>query len=232
MIKLYSFGSSFGMVDPSPFVLKVDTYMRMANIEFELSPNVSLIGKAPKKRLPFIADGDTTIADSHLIIDYLQEKFNVDLDSNLTKEQKGTSYLIGKSLDDSLYWCLVYSRWADEKTWLNVKNAFFGSMPFPLKYIIPTIARKGVISAMKKQGVAMHSAAEVKNFAKESFDALSDMLGQKKYFFGENPCTFDATAYAFLSQFIEVSLNNDFNDLARGYSNLVAYCTMMKTQYY
>jgi hypothetical protein len=57
MIKLYSFGPSFGVADPSPYVLKVDVYMRMANIEFTSVPDVKNLQKAPKGKLPFITDG-------------------------------------------------------------------------------------------------------------------------------------------------------------------------------
>ena len=232
MIKLYSFGSGFGVPDPSPFVLKVDSYMRMANIEFEIIPDVGNLRKAPKGKLPFIVDGDITVADSQFIISYLQNKFHVELDSSLSDEQNGIAYLIGKSLDENLYWCLVYSRWVKDDTWPHIKEAFFGSMPFPLKFIIPVLARKGVISALQKQGLGKHSDEEIKIIAQQTFQSLSDILGKKTYFFGETPCTFDATAFAFLSQFISVSLNNQFNDLARDYGNLVAYCNNIRAKYY
>lgn len=232
MIKLYSFGSDFGVEDPSPFVLKVDAYMRFANIEYTSIPDVANLKKAPKGKLPFISDGETIITDSEFIISYLQGKFQVELDSNLSEEQKSFAYLIGKSLDENLYWSLVYSRWAKDDTWVHVKKAFFGSMPYPLKVVVPPLARQGVISALKKQGLGKHSDEEIKTITKRSFQALSEILGEKTYFFGETPCTFDATAFGFLSQFINVSLNNEINDLAHHYKNLVAYCNNIRAQYY
>ena len=232
MIKLYSFGSNFGVPDPSPFVLKVDIFMRMANIEFENIPDITNLRKAPKGKLPFIVDGDVTVADSQFIISYLQNKFHADLDSNLSGEQKYIAYLIGKSLDENLYWCLVYSRWAKNDTYAHVKNAYFGSMPFPLKFIVPPLARKSFISALQKQGLGKHAEEEIKTIAQQTFHSLSEILGKKTYFFGESPCTFDATAFAFLSQFISVSLDNQLNELAREYRNLVGYCNNIKCKYY
>lgn len=32
MIKLHSFGANFGVVDPSPFVVKVDLFLRVTNL--------------------------------------------------------------------------------------------------------------------------------------------------------------------------------------------------------
>jgi glutathione S-transferase len=232
MIKLYSFGSGFGVADPSPFVLKVDAYMRMANIEYQNSPDDSNIRKAPKGKLPFMTDGDKTIADSEFIISYLQEKYQVKLDSHLSAEQKATAYLIGKSLDENLYWCLVYSRWVNEDTWGLVKKEFFSSMPFPVRFAVVPLVRKGVISALHKQGLGRHTEKEINSIADKTFQSLSDVLGNKTYFFGDSPCTFDATAFGFLAQFISVSLDNEMNNLARKYSNLVDYCNNMTAKYY
>ncbi|MDP1679434.1 MAG: glutathione S-transferase family protein [Candidatus Nitrotoga sp.] len=232
MIKLYGFGSGLGVPDPSPFVLKVDCYMRMANIKFETISNVGNLRKAPKGKLPFIIDDDITVSDSQFIISYLRNKFHVELDASLSAEQEGLAYLIGKSLDENLYWCLVYSRWVKDDTWPYIKEAFFGSMPFPLKFIIPVFARKSVISSLQKQGLGKHTDEEIKIIAQQTFQSLSEILGKKTYFFGESPCTFDATAFAFLSQFISISLNNQFNDIARNYSNLIAYCNNIRAKYY
>ena len=232
MVKLYSFGPAFDMVDPSPFVLKIDAYLRIANIPYETIPDVNNLRKAPKGKLPFITDGDKTIADSQFIIAYLQEKFHVELDDNLSSEQQGLAYLMGKALDEDLYWCLVYSRWAKDDTWPLVKNALFGSMPFPLKLIVPVIARKGVLGALKKQGLGRHSNEEINTIADNSFKALSEVLADKNYFFGDTSSTFDATAFGFLDQFINVSIDCEMNDLAKKYSNLVSYCNNFRDQYY
>ena len=232
MIKLYSFGPSFGVLDPSPFVLKIHTYMRLANIEYVYHPDVGNLRKAPKGKLPFITDGETTISDSEFIISYLKENYKVELDSNLSVEQKSSSYLMGKSLDENLYWCLVYSRWAKEDSWIHIKKAFFESMPFPLKLIIPPIARKKVVSALKKQGLGKHSDDEINTIAFKTFKSMSEFLGDKQYFFGEKPCTFDATAFAFLCQFICSSIRNDMNEIACSFENLTNYCNNIKSNYY
>ncbi|MEA1888330.1 MAG: glutathione S-transferase family protein, partial [Pseudomonadota bacterium] len=62
MIKLYGFGNNFGVADASPFVLKVDAYMRMAGIQFENIPGLVNLRKAPKGKLPFIDDNGKIIA--------------------------------------------------------------------------------------------------------------------------------------------------------------------------
>ncbi len=48
MIKLYSYGENFSVIDPSPFVLKVDAYLRMANIEYETIATLGNLKSPPR----------------------------------------------------------------------------------------------------------------------------------------------------------------------------------------
>ena len=81
MITLYGFNEAFGLVDASPFVLKVDVYLRMAGLEFERKSAISNLQHAPKGKLPYIVDGDKTIADSAFILDYLNARTDVTMSS-------------------------------------------------------------------------------------------------------------------------------------------------------
>ncbi|AFT66921.1 glutathione S-transferase family protein [Cycloclasticus sp. P1] len=231
-IKLYNYGSHYGLADLSPFVLKVDAYMKFANIPFESSPDYRNPRKAPNGKLPFIIDEGKTISDSEFIIAYLQEKFDVQLDSKLTTKEKSTSYLMGKSLDENLYWCLVYSRWAMDDTWDYIKKAYFSSMPYPLNKIVPLIARKEVVKNLYKQGIGRHSTERVLKLTERSFSALASTLSDKPYFFGNAPSSFDAVAFGILAQFICVPIDNKANNLARNYLNLVQYCERILAEYY
>lgn len=232
MIKLFSFGPSFGVADPSPFVLKVDAYMRMCGIDFESVSSFGNLQRAPKGKLPYMEDDGEVIADSFFIMKHLKEKYGNSLDSDLSEEQKAVSQLITKSLDESLYWCLVYSRWLSEDTWPIVKETFFGGMPFPLKHIVPLIARRGVQSAFMKQGMGRHSHTEIMDIAETMLASLSTILAEKPYFFGDKPSTLDAVAYAFLAQLTISDLSNPLNERARGFTNLVSYCERIRQKYY
>ncbi|PCK08345.1 MAG: glutathione S-transferase [Alteromonadaceae bacterium] len=176
MLTLHGFGSGFGIVDPSPFVLKVDAYLRLAGIAFELNTDSSNFSKAPKGKLPFIEENGEIVADSQLIIAKLSEQYSVTLDDWLSPEQKAQAHLLSKSLDEDLYWYLVYSRWIDDNIWPKVKAEFFDKMPFPLKIIVPIVARKGVKTAMNKQGLSRHSVSEIAAMAKRSFDSWAQLL--------------------------------------------------------
>jgi glutathione S-transferase len=232
MVKLFGFGKAFGVLDASPFVVKVDLFLKLAGIEFEYIGDFNNIKKSPKNKLPYIEDQGKKIGDSHLILQYLTQKYNVKLDGFLSAEQKAQAALYTKALDESLYWCLVYSRWIKEDTWPLIYDAFFSKIPIPFKWIMPGIIRKDVKKTLTRQGYGRHSETELLTLADEQFSALSVLLGDKDYFFGDKISSFDAVAYSALCEFISVDFFNSFNQQARKYENLVQYCQRIEAEYY
>ena len=232
MITLYAFGPAFGVADPSPFVLKTDAFMRINNIEFNSIASAKNFQKAPKGKLPFIKDGDEIICDSFFILKHLKEKHNLKIDDNLSAEQLAQAHFIGKAVEESLYWCIVYFRWIYEKNWPIIKHEFFSKMPFPLKIIVPFFARKSVKNALNGHGLGRHTEEEILTIAKSHLEALSTLIGEKEYCFGDKPCSLDAIVFAFLAEIYLVSLTSPLSELASSYTNLKKYCQRFQAKYY
>ena len=232
MITLYGFGSKMGVVDPSPFVLKVDAYLRMCGLEYQFKGSANYLRRAPKGKLPYIDDNGKIIADSQAILDYLKSSYGDLLDENLTDEQRAIAYLTSKSLDENLYFCLVYSRWQRDDTWPIVRDALFSEMPALMKKLITPIIRKGVVKSLKAQGISKHSDQEIQEISQRTFTALAALLSNKQYMFGDAPSSLDAACYGFLAAFISVDLNNPFNQIARSFPTLVAYCERIEQSFY
>ena len=58
----------------------------------------------PKHKIPWIEYNDTVMADSQLIINFLNEKFGVDLNKHLSSEERATAWAIQKWLEEYTYW--------------------------------------------------------------------------------------------------------------------------------
>jgi len=232
MIKLFTFGSAFGVEDPSPFVLKLHTFLRIANLPYTPVASASNLNRAPKHKLPYIEDDGNIVCDTYFITEYLTDKYKLTLDDHLTEKQRCAAHLFTRSLDENLYWCIVYSRWMREDTWPVINKQFFGRMPLPLRIIIPGMVRRNLKQRLEKQGFGQHTDAEIMQIFEHSLRSLSGYLGDNRYFFGDKVSTFDATAYAFLASVISTTLNNPFNELAKTYQNLVDYCERIHAQYY
>ncbi len=232
MIKLFSFGPAFGLPDPSPFVTKINLYMKMTGVEFESISDVGNLRKAPKAKLPYIDDEGEIIADSVFIIDHLKRKHVADLDDWLDERQAASAQLLGKSLDENLYWTVVHSRWIKDDVWPTIEKQFFSSLPFPANKLVAKMARSATKKQIMGHGMGKHSDEEVHEIATRNLNSLSILLEDKPYFFGEQPCTFDVTAFAMVSSLTLSTLETELNHTARQFKNLVSFTQRIAEQYY
>jgi len=233
MLKLYQFDPALGLPNASPFCMKLETYLRMAKVPFEIPPaTLRDLRRAPKGKLPYIEDQGKTLADTTLIIDYLKANYGDSLDAWLGSEQRAIALAFQRLLEENLYWALLYTRWIEPAAWPQTRSAFFGNLPLPLKWIVPPMARRGLIKEMLGHGMGRHSREEILGIGKRDITALADFLGDKRYFMGSQPCSLDATAYAFLANLIWPPLASALKQHALQYPQLEAYCDRMRRQYY
>jgi glutathione S-transferase len=233
MITLYQFEPAFGLPNASPFCMKLETYLRMAQLPYT-APLVTLrdVARAPKGKMPYIEDQGKLVADSNFIIDYLKQTYGDPLDSWFNAQQRAVALAFQRLLEENLYWPVVHSRWVHPQGWELTRVAFFGKLPAPLKWIVPIAARRGLRQQLHGQGMGRHSEEEIQAIGKTDIAALADFLGDKPYFMGTVPCSLDATAYAFLANLLWVPLESPLKLHALRYPQLQAYCQRMRSRYY
>lgn len=230
-IELHQFRTLPGFPNLSPFCMKVETWLRMAGLDYrvvvELGPH-----KGPLGKLPFVRDRGETIADSHSIIERLARTYGKDLDAGLDARQRATARAFDRLLSEHLYWAMVYGRWVDEAAWQGTRAVFFGSLPWPLRSLLPGFARRGMTAQLKGHGLGRHSRDEVLRRAAQDLQALADLLGDQPYFFGDQPTTLDAGAYAFLANAYAAPIETAVKPLVATHPNLVAYCERVRLRYF
>lgn len=231
MITLFQFPAALNVPNPSPFCLKVETYLRLTGLEYQVK-SLRNPGKGPKGKLPFIKLDDEVIADSAIILRTLQERLDLPLDAHLDAAGRGRALAITRLCDEHLAPLMVYFRWLDDRGWAELEPVFFGTLPWPLRALVPKLVRSKIRKAQLAQGLARHSGEELLTFAAEDLQALSDLLGAAPYFGGLQPCSADAAAYGVLANLIHSSLNNPLSQLAREYPLLVAYCERLRDKFW
>jgi glutathione S-transferase len=89
---------------------------------------------------------------------------------------------------------------------------------------------------LKKQlharGLARHGESEILAQGKADLDALSRMLGDNEFFFGDRPSTIDACIFGFLGVTIYVNGDNPLFTYAASLPNLKRYCERMRARYF
>ena len=108
----------------SPFGLKLEAWLTLANIPFDIRTTMRL-DKAPKGKLPYIIDQGHAIGDTSLIIAHLKHTRGIDPDAGLTPAERAQGLALQRLFEEHLYFIIVYSRWIDEEGWPLVAEAFF-----------------------------------------------------------------------------------------------------------
>ena len=103
----------------SPFALKLETYLRMSGIPYEVTGLIINPGTdnlknfiqcdfdepfGPKGKTPWITLNEDEIGDSQICLELLNRKFNKDFSSHLTAEEKATARAFQIMTEEHLYW--------------------------------------------------------------------------------------------------------------------------------
>lgn len=219
MITLYQFKRTWGLPNLGHFNVKVETYLRMADLPYQIVETMPL--KAPKGKLPFIKDGSNKIADSTFIINYLKSQYGDPLDKDLTIEQRAVMIAMQRLLEEHLYWVGMYTRWHyTQENWQVNKQAIFGGMPPIIRDIVAAIYRRLIVKQIHGQGLGRHNTEDVFQLGRVDLDALSTFLAEKPYFMGDKPTTLDASAFGILINTLWHPIESPIKDYGLNQKNL------------
>ena len=228
MIYLYAFAPLWGLVHVSPFVTKVDLYLRLAELPYKLVPfSMESFTAAPKGKLPYILDGHETIADSSFIVDYLKKKYSDPLDAKLGPSLRAAGHAIKRMLEENFYWVIVAERWRDTETAIEQYPVMVGQPPEFVKAVVNSL-----LGELHGHGMGRHSADEVEDIGKADLNALSDFLGENPYLLGEEPTSYDATAYSFVAHTIQPDYDSHMKRFIKTLPNLMQYWDRLNSRLY
>ena len=80
-----------------------------------------------------------------------------------------------------------------------MREKLFGQLFLPLKYLVFYMIRRKVGKDLWNHGIGRHTENELYGIAERDLLAVSDILGQKKFLFGDKPCLADAGLFAFIA---------------------------------
>jgi glutathione S-transferase len=230
MITLYKFGPGFGLTDPSPFVMKAETLLKMASLPYRA--DTTGFAKAPKGKLPYIEDDGEIIADSTFIRWHVENKYAIDFDHGLAPEQRAIAWAFEKMAEDHLYWAAVDARWLDDANFAKGPATFFRGVPAPVRPLVIRLIRRRVRKNLQAHGMGRHSRNEIVALGTRAIDAIADFLGSKPFFMGAEPTAVDATMFAFAAGILCPVFETPLRTAAERHDNLKRYVGRMTARYY
>ncbi len=223
MITLYGFGPAMGLPEISPFVTKAHILLRMAGLPYETETNVGGLLKAPKGKLPYIRDDGAVASDSSFIRFHIEKKYGFDFDRGLSPAQKAMAWALERMCEEHLYWLIIDVRWLDDANFRAGPSKIFKSLPAPARPLVERYVRRVVRRTLRLQGLGRHDAASKLELARRDFFAISDILADKPFLFGDEPRGADASVGAFVMSALAKATVAPLRDAAESRPNLVAY---------
>ena len=237
MMKLYGYLPAWGLPDMSPYVSYTDAYLRMAGIPFEsIILDKGDLTATPKGKLPWIVDSDgTSVSDTQLIQYYLEEKYGDPLDGWLSPEQRATATLIHRMFGECWYWMPVQARYRrdeDFRIYDPLWVRFLAWLPEEQRREPVENFRDHLLAQFWHHGTGRNTEEEVELIASKLSDAMSVLLGDKPWLFGDRPSSLDANMYAALSSVAMTPFPSPIGQYIRGKANLAAFMERVFDRYY
>jgi glutathione S-transferase len=230
MITLFTFAPAFGLPGPGPFAIKTEVHLRMLGLEYK--KRFDGRAHAPKGKLPYIDDDGVVIADSTFIRRHLEFKYSRDLDAGLNPIQRATAWAVERLAEDNLYWAMVHLRWAVDENFYKGPAHFFDHLPEDIQEAARQKQRAAVLGYLHAQGLGRHNTEEIAFLARRGYAALAQILGDKPYLLGQNPCGADASVFAQIVSALSPWFESPVRDAAASHTNLVAYGKRMMLVYF
>ncbi|XP_060068109.1 failed axon connections homolog [Ylistrum balloti] len=208
----------------SNFAIKIETYLRLEGIPYQVEHNKFRRSKKTGK-IPFIEYNGEEVSDTEFILEFLSKKKRFDLYRGLTSEQIAVGRAFQKMIEENSYWCVLTERWVHEKSYAIQK-----AIGVP-RYLWGTLQRQ-----MKKmvyvQGMGRHTPEEIRYIFSEDLKALSTYIGSKKFLFGEEACKFDCAIFGLLANIYWAPFDGLVSSVIKEYPNLCEYCERMKEAFW
>lgn len=175
------------------FVMKLETYLRINKIPYQLDFNYQ---NGPKKKVPWIEYNGVTMGDSQLIIEYLNKQLNIDMNSHLSKQDRAVAWAVQKWLEEYTYWLNVFTRWIIG--WDDMMRYVNATKLMALFYTI--FMKRQAVKYLYTVGVGRHSNEEIQQMVVKDLKQFSEILGDKKFIMGETITETDCAAFGIISQ--------------------------------
>jgi len=228
-IKLFQFPRMFAIPNLSPFCCKLETWLRMNGIAYEVvdTPDPR---KGPRKKLPFIEEDGRRIADTSLIIDHLKTSRGIDPDAHLDASQRAIALLVQRTLEEHYAFVTVYTHFMRDEGWQHAGK--FESVPGFIRPLAARMVRRQMKKILWMQGILRHSDGDIIEAGLHDWRAVLSVMSDGPYFFGEKPATVDAIMFGAVATTVLTPIPSRIRDFLRAKPEVVSYAERMRAQFF
>jgi glutathione S-transferase len=220
------------IVSRSPQCLALETYIKMSGIAYEneYEEKAQDVTKENKGKIPYIVYKKNKVEGLKNCIEFLKKEFEIDTDKHLSPTDEAVVHAFRTMIEESTYWSLIYYRWVDN---YGESKKMFSKLPPVLNVVSPKMFQNKCKKSIESHVIGRHNREELYNIAEQDLSALAAFLGEKAFFLGEQPSSFDAVAFGLLANFEYGTIGSPQQNLIKDkLTNLHDFDERMKEKYW
>lgn len=229
-LKVFQFPSMLGVPNLSPFCCKLETWLRIAGIAYEVVDTTDP-RKGPKGKLPFIEDAGILIADSSIIIEHLVKSRGVDPDASLNDSQRAIALLVQRTLEEHYAFIAAYTHLVRDEG-LKYTGARFDAVPAIMRPLVASMVHKRIKKLLWSQGILRHSHEQIMDVAIRDWRAVLTVMSRGPFFFGDEPTTIDAVVFGALATTTLTPIESPIREYLRSQPACVSYAEHMRARFF
>jgi glutathione S-transferase len=191
---LHAYPRAKTIVTAALFPLKIETYLRLANIKYTMDTKDPV---GPKGKSPWISINGNHVTDSEFIMEYLNKKFEKDLNQKVDPVTVANASMVRVFFEEFFMFVVGLERFKYGSP--SQFGKVVGQSGIMFSFFIKVFGR-GIANRALTQGIGLHSREEVTKLMTKYFRCASVVLGDRKYFGGDEPCQEDAGIFGILAQ--------------------------------
>lgn len=234
VVVLHEFPRAINHPNASPYPIKMETYFRMADIDYVPDWDRP---RSSKGKTPWITFRGKEVADSQISLEYVLSKLpEKDISAHLSPEQKAIGRSFRVLLEDHFFFILLLYRFV----YGDLK--FLNEIGFPTKSWFIKFLQSVVLYLQRWhmwlqayfQGIGRHSRDEIREMAFKDLESISNFLGEKPFMMGDKPSEVDCVLFGFSTVVMYGFPDND--ELRRllvdNFHNIVRHQERIKKKYW
>lgn len=172
----------------SPPCGKVQMALRFKGLEFEIH-NLRTPGEVRKVnlrgRVPALQIGEELVADSTDVLHALERYFPEPPLEPVDPQLRLEALMWEDWADECLYFYGVYLRWMTDASFEEMRSKVFARQPWPLRVLIPGIAKRLVRRRLKGQGTGDKPPEVVWREFRDALDRIDARLDGRDFLVGD-----------------------------------------------
>jgi hypothetical protein len=234
IVYLCQFPRSKVIPNLSPFCLKLETWLRIADIPYKNVENFPVTSRSREGTLPFAELNGIEYPDSGFAIRDLSNILKKEaLEIHLNDEQRSAARAFETLAEQSLWPAFLKFRdhYIDEL--VSLTPGLFGPLNGLFKFFARNYIFSNTESKIFHNGIGRHSEEDIIRLSQEDLLAISKYLGTKHYITGFKATKVDAALFGVLAQIVYLPFETPQKKyIFQKCLNLREYCDRIRNRYW